>query len=80
MKYQQLTEVIRYHIALLLGEEVNLSKINSREVRRNWTACGYSAAEAQRLSDSAKRFISPDTVFYVEAELEVESGTDQRSR
>lgn len=84
MKYRQLTEGIRYQIALLLGEEISLSEIGkrvgisksivSREVRRNRTAGGYSAAGAQGLSDTlrraaAKRFISPDTVFYVEMGL-----------
>lgn len=80
MKYRQLTEGIRYQIALLVGENISLTEISkrvgvskstvSREVRRNGTDGGYSAVEAQRLSDArrraaAKRFISPDTVFYV---------------
>ncbi|HCA3884885.1 TPA: helix-turn-helix domain-containing protein [Salmonella enterica] len=81
MKYQQLTEGQRYQISLLREDNLSCSEIGirigvskstvSREVRRNWTAGGYSAAEAQRLSDTrrrvaAKRFISPDTVFYVD--------------
>ncbi|EAR3732971.1 IS30 family transposase, partial [Salmonella enterica] len=46
----------------------------SREVRRNGTDGSYSAAEAQQLSRArrqaaAKRFIGPDTVFYVEVGL-----------
>lgn len=46
----------------------------SREVRRNGATGGYSAAEAHGLSDTrrrtaTKRFISPDTVFYVETGL-----------
>lgn len=72
MKYRQLTEGIRYQIALLYGEEISLTEIGrhvgvskstvSREIRRNRTAGGYSAAEAQQLSDArrqaaAKRFI-----------------------
>ncbi len=84
MKYRQLTEGIRYQIALLYGEAISLSEISrrigvskstvSREVRRNGTADVYSAAEAQRLSDArrqaaAKRFVCPDTVFYVETGL-----------
>lgn len=84
MKYQQLTEGQRYKISLLREDNLSCSEIGirigvskstvSREVRRNWTAGGYSAAEAQRLSDTrrrgaAKRFISPDTVFYVETGL-----------
>ncbi|EDM6258276.1 IS30 family transposase [Salmonella enterica] len=84
MKYQQLTEGQRYQISLLREDNLSCSEIGirigvskstvSREVRRNWTAGGYSAAEAQRLSDTrrrvaAKRFISPDTVFYVETGL-----------
>ncbi|EAB8478836.1 IS30 family transposase [Salmonella enterica subsp. enterica serovar Java] len=84
MKYQQLTEGQRYPISVLrednlscseIGKRVGVSKSTvSREVRRNWTAGGYSAAEAQRLSDTrrraaTKRFISPDTVFYVETGL-----------
>ena len=84
MKYRQLTEGIRYQIALLYGEAISLSEISrrigvskstvSREVRRNGTADVYSAAEAQRLSDArrqaaAKRFVCPETVFYVETGL-----------
>ena len=84
MKYRQLTEGIRYQIALLFGEDISLTEISkrigvskstvSREVRRNGTAGGYSAPEAQRLSDdrrrrAAKRVISPDTAFYVETGL-----------
>lgn len=80
MKYRQLTEGIRYQIALLVGEAISLTEISkrvgvnkstiSREVRRNRTTGAYSAAEAQRLSDTrrrtaTKRFISPDTAFYV---------------
>ncbi len=88
MKYRQLTEGIRYQIALLYAEDISLTEISkrigvskstvSREVRRNGTAEGYSATEAQRLSQrrrqtATKRFICPDTVFYVGAGLEVES-------
>lgn len=84
MKYQQLTEGQRYQISVLREDNLSCSEIGirigvskstvSREVRRNWTTGGYSAAEAQRLSDTrrraaAKRFISPDTVFYVETGL-----------
>lgn len=62
MKYQQLTEGQRYQISLLREDNLSCSEIGirigvskstvSREVRRNWTAGGYSAAEAQRLSDT----------------------------
>lgn len=57
MKYQQLTEGQRYQISVLrednsscseIGKRVGVSKSTvSREVRRNGTAGGYSAAEAQ---------------------------------
>ncbi|EKS3671793.1 helix-turn-helix domain-containing protein [Salmonella enterica] len=84
MKHRQLTEGIRYQIALLYGEKISLTEIGrrigvskstvSREVRRNGTDGSYSAAEAQQLSSArrqaaAKRFIGPDTVFYVEVGL-----------
>ncbi|WP_430694620.1 helix-turn-helix domain-containing protein [Pectobacterium brasiliense] len=51
---------MRYQIALLYAQEISLTDINkhigvskstvSREVRRNGMAEGYSAAEAQQLS------------------------------
>ncbi|HAD43162.1 MAG TPA: hypothetical protein DCF97_08570 [Plesiomonas shigelloides] len=84
MKYQQLTEGLRYQIALLFGEKISLTEISrhvgvskstiSREIRRNSVASDYSAAVAQRLSEArrrsaAKYSISTDTVFYVEAGL-----------
>lgn len=84
MKYQQLTEGLRYQIALLFGEKISLTEISrrvgvskstiSREIRRNSVAGDYSAAVAQRLSEarrrsSAKYSISTDTVFYVETGL-----------
>lgn len=84
MKYQQLTEGQRYQISVLRDDNLSCSEIGkrvggskstvSREVKRNGTAGGYSAAETQRLSDTrrraaTKRFISPDMVFYVETGL-----------
>ncbi|HBR2127688.1 TPA: IS30 family transposase [Klebsiella variicola] len=84
MKYRQLTEGVRYQIALLFGEKISLTEISkrvgvskstvSRELRRNSVAGDYSAAEAQRLSEArrrsaARRSIGPDTVFYVETGL-----------
>lgn len=84
MKYQQLTEGLRYQIALLCEDKVSQAEIArrlgvskstvSREVRRNSVAGDYSAAEAQRLSEgrrrsAAKHSISPDTMFYVETGL-----------
>ncbi|EBC1279625.1 IS30 family transposase, partial [Salmonella enterica] len=58
-----------------IGIRIGVSKSTvSREVRRNGTDGSYSAAEAQQLSRArrqaaAKRFIGPDTVFYVEVGL-----------
>ena len=84
MKYRQLTEGVRYQIALLFGEKISLTEISkrvgvskstvSRELRRNSVAGDYSAAETQRLSEArrrsaARRSIGPDTVFYVETGL-----------
>lgn len=60
MKYQQLTEGLRYQIALLFGEKISLTEISqcvgisnstiiSSELRRNSVAYDYSAAVVQRL-------------------------------
>ena len=94
MKYRQLTEGVRYQIDLLYKENVSFSEIGrrvgvsqstvSREVRRNGTADGYSAAVAQWSSDTrrraaAKRFICPDTMFYVETGLDWKWSPEQIS-
>jgi transposase, IS30 family len=78
------TEDTRYQIALLFGGKISLTEISqrvgvgkstiSRKVRRNSMAGGYSASEAQWLSEArrrsaAKQSISPDTVLYVETGL-----------
>lgn len=65
MKYQQLTEGLRYQIALLFGEKISLTEISrrvgvskstiSREIRRNSVAGDYSAAVAQCLSEARRR-------------------------
>lgn len=56
-----------------IGIRIGKSTV-SREVSRNRTASGYSAAEAQRFSvtrrqAATKNSINPDTVFYVESGL-----------
>lgn len=94
MKYQQLTEGLRYQIALLYKENISLSEIGRRvgvnrstlfrELRRNRTAEGYSPDAAQRMSDArraseAKRFICPDTVLYIEVGLQCKWSPEQIS-
>ncbi|XYX40205.1 IS30 family transposase [Candidatus Erwinia dacicola] len=84
MKYQQLTEGLRYQIALLCEDKVSQAEIGRRlgvckstdswELRRNRSVDGYQSAVAQKLSTSrrkaaGKRRIHEDTVFFVEAAL-----------
>ncbi|XYX40260.1 IS30 family transposase [Candidatus Erwinia dacicola] len=84
MKYQQLTEGLRYQIALLCEDKVSQAEIGrrlgvckstvSRELRRNRSVDGYQPAVAQKLSTSrrkaaGKRRMHKDTVFFVEAAL-----------
>ncbi|NJC99885.1 hypothetical protein EWM60_12400 [Candidatus Erwinia dacicola] len=67
MKYQQLTEGLRYQIALLCEDKVSQAEIGrrlgvckstvSRELRRNRSVDGYQPA------------LPEDTVFFVEAAL-----------
>ncbi|MGE0969598.1 IS30 family transposase [Klebsiella sp. WOUb02] len=84
MKYQQLTEGLRYQIALLCEDKVSQAEIArrsgvskstvSRELRRNRSVDGYQPAAAQKLSTcrrkgAGKRRMHEDTVFFVEAAL-----------
>ncbi|MGE0973123.1 IS30 family transposase (plasmid) [Klebsiella sp. WOUb02] len=84
MKYQQLTEGLRYQIALLCEDKVSQTEIArrsgvskstvSRELLRNRSVDGYQPAAAQKLSTSrrkaaGKRRMHEDTVFFVEAAL-----------
>ncbi|XYX41206.1 IS30 family transposase [Candidatus Erwinia dacicola] len=84
MKYQQLTEGLRYQIALLCEDKVSQAEIGrrlgvckstvSRELHRNRSVDGYQPAVAQKLSTSrrkaaGKRRMHEDTVFFVEAAL-----------
>lgn len=84
MRYQQLTEGLRYQIALLCEHKVSQAEIGrrlgvskstvSRELRRNCSVDGYQPAVAQKLSAhrrkaAGKRQIHEDTVFFVEEAL-----------
>ena len=84
MKYQQLTEGLRYQIALLCEDKVSQAEIGrrlgvskstvSRELRRNRSVDGYHPAVAQKLSTrrrkaAGKRRMHEDTVFFVEEAL-----------
>ena len=84
MKYQQLTQGLRYQIALLCEGKVSQAEIArrlgvckstvSRELRRNRSIDGYQPGVAQKLSTrrckaAGKRRMHEGAVFFVEAAL-----------
>lgn len=84
MKYQQLTQGLRYQIALLCEDKVSQAEIArrlgvckstvSRELRRNHSVDGYQPGVAQKLSirrrkAAGKRRMREGTVFFAEAAL-----------